>query len=82
MGFNVSVKLHHAAITRVIYAPVSFANEVDYFDVTLLRCILRQMSLFDTTPLGRIMNRFGKDMVSSCLFVRSQRQILTSILCK
>ncbi|KAK9896913.1 hypothetical protein P389DRAFT_194562 [Cystobasidium minutum MCA 4210] len=41
MGFNVSVKLHRNAITRVLYAP---------------------MSLFDTTPLGRIMNRFGKDM--------------------
>ena len=40
-GTTASRKLHEAALSRVVHAPVNF---------------------FDTTPLGRIINRFSKDM--------------------
>ena len=41
LTYFASQALHRAAITRVMYAPMSF---------------------FETTPLGRIMNRFSKDI--------------------
>ncbi|KNZ79214.1 ABC transporter C family member 2 [Termitomyces sp. J132] len=41
LTFFASQRLHRAAITRVMHAPMSF---------------------FETTPLGRIMNRFSKDI--------------------
>nr|VWO99753.1 Phosphate:H symporter (Phosphate:H symporter, variant) [Ganoderma boninense] len=41
LTYFASQTLHRAAITRVMYAPMSF---------------------FETTPLGRIMNRFSKDI--------------------
>jgi len=39
--YSASRRLHHDAISRVMYSPMSF---------------------FETTPLGRIMNRFSKDI--------------------
>ena len=44
LTYFASQALHRAAITRVMYAPMSF---------------------FETTPLGRIMNRFSKGTPSS-----------------
>ncbi|TBU24051.1 ABC transporter [Dichomitus squalens] len=41
LTYFASQSLHRAAITRVMYAPMSF---------------------FETTPLGRVMNRFSKDI--------------------
>jgi ABC-type multidrug transport system fused ATPase/permease subunit len=46
LNYFASVRLHHNAITRVMFAPQSF---------------------FDTTPLGRIMNRFAKVGSRLCL---------------
>ncbi|KAF9237604.1 ABC transporter [Melanogaster broomeanus] len=57
LTYNASQVLHERAITRVLYAPMSF---------------------FETTPLGRIMNRFAKDIDTVDNFIGDSFRMLTA----
>ncbi|KAH7925483.1 ABC transporter [Leucogyrophana mollusca] len=57
LTFYASQKLHRSAITRVMYAPMSF---------------------FETTPLGRIMNRFAKDIDTVDNFIGDSLRMLAA----
>ncbi|KIJ66691.1 hypothetical protein HYDPIDRAFT_26121 [Hydnomerulius pinastri MD-312] len=57
LTYYASQKLHERAITRVLYAPMSF---------------------FETTPLGRIMNRFAKDIDTIDNFIGDSLRMLTA----
>ncbi|KAF9223499.1 ABC transporter [Gyrodon lividus] len=57
LTYYASQELHKRAITRVLYAPMSF---------------------FETTPLGRIMNRFAKDIDTINNFIGDSLRMLTA----
>ncbi|KAF8134974.1 ABC transporter [Boletus edulis] len=59
LAYYASQKLHERAITRVLYAPMSF---------------------FETTPLGRIMNRFAKDIDTIDNLVNDSLRMLSATL--